>query len=134
MNQFQSALIFIASTLTLAANASETKFVAGDKTLETQICVAAVQNNILKYRQSVRKISNFQPLPRHNHKIIANRLTCNDQNIASFARSFGAEDTARYISRYLIRRVDVSRDLAISRSDEDSLNQKEPETIIVTAN
>ena len=131
MKIIQSSLLLVVLLAANPAPVVATEFIAGDKSLETAICVAAVNNNVYKYKSSVGKISNFQPLPNHNQKIVANRLKCNDQNIASFARYYGATETAKYISRFLIRRVQVSRDVAATAYDENAIEK--PESVIVIA-
>ncbi|WNC71564.1 DUF3718 domain-containing protein [Thalassotalea psychrophila] len=84
------ALLIGASPVTLA---SQYKFVATDNNPLTKICLAAVQDNLLRYTRVVKN-NGF------TYQVIANHLKCNDQNIADFAYSYNSIRTAKFINVY----------------------------------
>jgi|GEM_PF-2796489 len=120
-------LLSVMASVSVAATASQTKFVAGDDSIETQICISAAQNELRQYRKNVAKISTKTPMQSRNHVIVANTLQCNDQKVVNFARSYGANRTADYIARHLKPSVSVIRDVAV-------VEKQDAKVIVVTAN
>ncbi|WOH37237.1 DUF3718 domain-containing protein [Thalassotalea fonticola] len=76
-----------------ATFASQYKFVASDDHPLTKVCVAAVQDNLLRYTRTVKN-NGF------TYQVIANHLKCNEQNIADFAYSYNSLRTAKFINAY----------------------------------
>ncbi|WNC69373.1 DUF3718 domain-containing protein [Thalassotalea nanhaiensis] len=84
------ALLIGATPVTLA---SQYKFVATDKDPNTKICIAAAENNLLRYMRLVKHHG-------FTYQVIADHLKCNEQNIADFAYSFSSTRTAKFIDAY----------------------------------
>ncbi|TQV87811.1 DUF3718 domain-containing protein [Aliikangiella coralliicola] len=132
MKLVKLALASVAAVMSLSASATNYVFVAGNDTAETRICVAAVQNDLLSYRQEVKKFTGASPNSNRQHTLIANKLNCNDKNVALFARKYGAEKTANFITRYLRKTVSIRRDIA-NLKVEDLDKSGETKVIVVTA-
>ena len=124
-------LLSVAAALSFSANAGDFLFKAGDQTTETKICIAAAENNLKQYRDTVKKLSVQTPMRVKNNIAVANGLKCNQDDIAVFARKYGANDTAAHISRYLTRNVSIRRDVVeVNMPEKATL----PQVIVVTAN
>ena len=74
--------------------ATEYQFVAGDRSLETKMCIAAVTNNVKKLKRLIA----FETY--YGVKDIARAVFCNDLIIANFAYEYQANDTLAYLDRY----------------------------------
>lgn len=117
--------IALVSALTLGtatANAATYKFVAGNNSTPTQLCVAAGNNNLMKYRSNIKDTALTE-------QYAANKITCNGYNIATFANKYNAMRTAKHINKYKRGSVAIT-DLALG--SEKPSNDKE--IIIVTVN
>jgi len=117
--------IALVSTLSLAsigANAATYKFVAGNDSPSTKLCIAAASDHLMQYRTQLRErnISN---------KFAANSITCNGQHIGEFAQQFDALRTAKLINRFSKNRGSIT-DIVTSKREE----QSNDEVIIVTVN
>jgi len=121
MKKLTKTLIGLTSLLALPTMAGQTTFEAGDNRIETQMCVAAAENKLGKYKRMVDSFSSRKNI----HSIIANKLTCNSQPIANFAYSYNADKTAEFLSNFSKHRITIKREV----SSMQSSNRK----IIVTA-
>ncbi|WP_408641215.1 DUF3718 domain-containing protein [Salinimonas marina] len=71
--------------------------------METQICIAAVTDEKLALRKSVKRLPIASSMSRTEHfrmKIVANSLKCNGDYVANFASKYDASDTYQYLNRY----------------------------------
>lgn len=126
-------LLSAVATTSFAASGTPYTFVAGDNSVETKICIAAVQNDVDNYKNTVKLI----PVTRQRvniHEIVANKLSCNDQDIFRFAQQFSANNTTAYISQFLDKRVLITREVSSLSSTPAPLKMGKNKTIIVTAN
>jgi len=121
MKNLTKTLIGVTSLLALPAMAGQTSFDAGDDRIETQICIAAAENNLGKYKRTVEKLSKR----RNIHSIVANKLSCNNESIADFAYTFNADKTANFLANYSKHKITIKREV----SSKQSTNRK----ILVTA-
>lgn len=93
-------LLFASSAACSIASAHENvSFDPGDKSYETKICIAAAENNLLKYKRAIDSLS-----PRKNravlNRVVAEKLKCNGMSVGEFALTNRADKTAQYIAYY----------------------------------
>ncbi|TQV72090.1 DUF3718 domain-containing protein [Aliikangiella marina] len=112
---------------TSVAMAGSQQFIAGDKTKETAMCIAAASNNVQDYKSLVENYRTTSLVKVRDHQLFANKLTCNDVNIAKFARQYGAEKSAKFISKYLDQNILIRQDIANTQPINTS------KTIVVSA-
>jgi hypothetical protein len=115
------ALIIIPTCLGSSLMAAETnKFIAGDNSIGTKLCIHAAENNLKAYKRTI-KILVTNSSSATNRKV-SNAITCNNMSIVSFARKFGADLTTKHMHRYLINKKGtvVIKDLALKNSIENS--------------
>jgi len=128
MNNVKTLLLAACVTTALPLSAAQYVFVAGNDSMETKLCIAAAENNLKKYKKTARAFS----LNKSVHQVVANKLSCNDQNLASFAWKYGAADTAGFIGRYTESGVIIRREISdASKSTNSALDDQ---TIYVTVN
>lgn len=103
--------------LAFNANSTQYKFVAGDNSFATKVCVLAGSDNKSKLKRS--KQFSFD-----NGKAIANSVRCNDMPIASFAKKYNAMNTFKYLNRLSkpsLREYDTKIEIQdITNADSDS--------------
>lgn len=109
MKNLKPFLLASLAVAVLPLSAAQYVFVPGNDRLETKVCIAAAENNLSKYKSRVRLLSN-QKKPQY--RVVARKLTCNDQNLASFARQYNADETASFISRYSNHEVIIRREIS----------------------
>ena len=115
----------LAGTSTAMAGGHE--FIAGDKSKETAICIAAASNNVRVYKSLVENFRSSSLVKVRDHQLFANKLTCNEVNVAKFARQFGANDSARFITKYLDQNILIRQDVANTKPFTA------PKTVLITA-
>ncbi|WP_373318489.1 DUF3718 domain-containing protein [Alteromonas salexigens] len=97
-------LLGLAACVTsLSAVADRYEFIAGDASVETQVCIAAVTDDKLALRKSVKQLPAARSVHRTEHfrmKSVANSLKCNGDYIANFASKYNASETYQYLNRY----------------------------------
>lgn len=79
------------------------EFIAGDASVETQVCIAAVSDDKLTLRKTVKQLPMARSVYRteqYRMKSVANSLKCNGDYIANFARKYDASETYQYLNRY----------------------------------
>ncbi len=111
MKLLKLVLATIAFTFSFSANSVQYTFVAGDNDPGTMICIAAVENSVLKYH---RKLDKYHV----SRRFAANKLRCNEQNLVAFAKRYNALKTAYAISKYrknyvVIRMTEVEAKLPL---------------------
>ena len=129
MKNLKTLLLATAATVALPLSAAQYVFVPGNDRLETKICIAVAENNLIKYKHKVRLLSTKR---RPDYDVVANTLQCNDQSLASFALKYEADRTAAFISRSLEHEVIIRRE--ISEAKESSKSLADDEIIYVTVN
>ena len=83
------------SSVTLAGSAmADTKKIqATDNSVSTEICVAAAKDRLVSFNKAVSD-------SRLSMKKVANAVSCNGLDIASFAQEQGADKIAKKINSY----------------------------------
>ena len=116
MKSALTLLLSVLAVFALSANGATYKFVAANDQPGTQLCVSAVKNNLLGYKNMARHY-------RMSQKIIANNLTCNGMGIATFAASYQADRTAAYINKYRKGQVSITdiAALPVAKDDEQGV-------------
>jgi hypothetical protein len=92
MNTLKLMPLIMLFALAFSANAIQYKFVAGDDSFATKVCVLAGSDNKGKLKRS--KQHSFD-----NGRSIANSVRCNDMPIAHFAKKYNAMNTFKYLNR-----------------------------------
>ncbi|WP_394174239.1 DUF3718 domain-containing protein [Thalassotalea litorea] len=75
------------------SSAVEYEFVAVDNSNETKTCVSAVSDDLATLKMQVRRSYG------NNVRLMSQILRCNEQDINTFAHTFGAQDTSEYLNR-----------------------------------
>ncbi|WP_304182103.1 DUF3718 domain-containing protein [Pseudoalteromonas prydzensis] len=96
-------------------NTEAAQFVAADNSPGTQLCMAVVSNKPLQLYATMKDL-------RINKNTTADKLHCNNMNIAKFAGTYGFDKTAKYLG------IETTIDTSIQ--DLAKLNQQ---TIMVVA-
>mgnify|MGYP000527461510 CR=1 FL=1 len=122
MKTATTLLLTAATAFAFSASAATYKFVATNDRPGTLLCVSAAENNLLSYKGMSKRY-------RISQRYVANNLTCNGENIATFAATYGATKTAAYINRYHKGKVSIT-DIAKASQDRDK-NAAEDEVIVV---
>jgi len=94
--------VIVAAGFTMSSNANHYQFVAGDNSIETKICVAAVTNDKHALKRKIRRSGDHV-------RSIARNLMCNDQIIANFAYMYNASETFAYLDRYTPKKYKTNR-------------------------
>lgn len=93
-------LSLIAGLITSSSFAQSPAVVAADASIESQLCVSAATNPSHVFKQDVQQ-------QRLQLSMLANKLQCNGQAVAQFARQFGNEQVAKQLGRYVQGHVDI---------------------------
>lgn len=86
------------------ANSTQYKFVAGDNSFSTKVCVLAGSDD-------KARLSRSKGYPNDSGRLIANTVRCNDMTIASFAKKYQAMNTFKYLNgltKLSLREYDTS--------------------------
>ena len=114
MKTLAIALISGLALSSMAANAGQYQFVAGNNSLSTQLCVAAASNHLMQYNN---KAASSGYSKRH----IAQTTTCNGINIGSFAEKYDAQRTAKQINRYRTGNIIITDYAGVTPSQSKEL-------------
>lgn len=122
MNIRQIIAALVLTNIALFATAQgSTKYIfkAADNSLNTKICVAAANDNLVGLKKTSR-------LDRFGIKNITRHLKCNDQDVTNFAATYDAYNTTLYLSKMAPEKYKVNlsqveiTDLARNSSSEHS--------------
>ncbi|WDE03719.1 DUF3718 domain-containing protein [Thalassomonas viridans] len=117
-------LLSAVAAFAFSANAATYKFVATNNEPGTLLCVSAAENNLFDYKDMAKHY-------RVNQRYIANNLTCNGEEIASFAAAYGATKTAAYINRFHKGQVKITDIVAANKSRERAAGDDEVIVVMV---
>jgi len=129
MKSLKTLLFAVVAIVALPVSAAQYVFVPGNDSLETKICIAAAENNLMRYKHKVRLLSTKKT---PTYRVVANTLRCNDTSLAKFALKYDADKTAAFIGRYVDHEVIIRRE--ISAASESSESVADDEIIYVTVN
>ncbi|WP_404339977.1 DUF3718 domain-containing protein [Pseudoalteromonas mariniglutinosa] len=105
----------ILATTIHTADAKATQFVAADTQPGTQACIAITSNRPLDVAQTMRTL-------RLSKRVMINKLQCNDMSSAQFARTYGFNKVANYLS------IDATTSTSIH-----DIAQTNPDHVLVVA-
>jgi hypothetical protein len=88
--------VVVIGLLSFSANATQYKFIATDKSVETKICVLAGSNDKFGLKRVFRQ--NRRGSVAIDSRFYANHITCNDMVMAHFAYKYDALDTFAYLN------------------------------------
>lgn len=116
---------------THVARAENITFKAGDNLPATQLCVAAVNNDVTSTINHIKSIS-LQSGKYLNHKIksATRNVSCNGMNLVAFTAKYNATETFMLLNKSAIRKYKID-DSEVSIHDIASANT--PSIITVTS-
>ncbi|WNC70503.1 DUF3718 domain-containing protein [Thalassotalea psychrophila] len=120
LTHFFTALIALTTTLQVAAQ-GDTKFnfVAQNNSINTQICIASANNELIKLRQLII-------MDKLGTKDITKNLFCNNIDVTHFAALYGANKTTKYLNRYAPKKFKASVDdikiIELANNDSSPIN------------
>ena len=132
MKQLKSGLAVALLTFSTASLAANYEFVAADNTIGTQLCIAAVENNIDRLKDTADDLPMAKSVFSNKKlKVVATKQKCNDVNIVKFAQQYGANDSVKLLAKYLHREVSVHRvsDNSLPSKSKDS---NEPTVVVIS--
>ncbi|TRX55193.1 DUF3718 domain-containing protein [Thalassomonas sp. M1454] len=95
-----SSLIALLSFPAFTAGQHTYKFEAGDSSLATELCVAAVSNDLVTTKRKIRSIGlmdSVSSMSKVKHATL--KISCNNMNMTAFTAKYGASDTFDYLNR-----------------------------------
>ncbi|WP_083926924.1 DUF3718 domain-containing protein [Colwellia piezophila] len=92
MNVLKFILLIVIASFAFNANSIQYKFIAGDNSFATKVCIFAGSDN----KKALRRSKQYSI---DNVRLIANSVLCNDMPIASFAKKYHAMNTFQYLNR-----------------------------------
>ncbi|TLU66817.1 DUF3718 domain-containing protein [Thalassotalea litorea] len=92
MKTLMSAIATALIVASASSQAVEHEFIAADNSNETKTCISAASDDLSSLKKYVRR--SFD----NNVRLMSHALKCNDQDINTFAHTFGAQDTSEYLN------------------------------------
>ncbi len=118
-------VVLATSFITPNAISADYQFIAGDKSVTTKLCVAAVSNNLMATKRYIRGIGVQSFDQSAQVKLALNAVTCNGQNMLEFTANYNADKTFNYLNKRAskkhrihdkdVRIIDIAKQ---SKSDE----------------
>lgn len=100
MRTMTLVLTVVAALVSGQSLANSAPLHAADSRVETQLCISAASEPLHQFKQDAKQ--------HHvSLALLANKLQCNDQSIASFARSYGNAQVAAQLGRLQRGHVDI---------------------------
>ena len=121
MKHFKQLLVLVTIAFPQFIGAEELPVVAGNNSLETKICMAAINNDLFKLKSTISKVAPEAAGYRiWKLRSVARKYKCNDTNIVNFARRFDATNTVGLLAKYLRKTVIISKQ--VTSASTESLN------------
>lgn len=92
---------------TATSQAAEYEFIAADNSVETKTCVYAAADDLQGLKKQVRRSYD------NNVRYMSQLLRCNDQDINTFAHTYGAEGTAGYLNNKVSGKYRIDKSVEI---------------------
>ena len=108
MKLLTKAVLFTTVSLFAGAASAGTKLVAADANPETKMCLLAGEGSRIQFISTAK--DNHFPL-----KLVAQKIRCNGERIASFAKSNGNKSVYSTLSKYGSPHVDIYRTSSVSK-------------------
>ncbi len=118
-----AAVISIPCFLSFSSNAINYTFVAGNDSFATKICLSVVKNRIIHYHKMLKGY-------RVSKKVAANKLRCNQLQLADFAIKYNAHKVAKAINRHKDSRI-ISVTPEIQDKNDADVGEK---TVVIVVN
>lgn len=125
MKKTKYLLLATIAASALPLSAAQYKFVPGNDRVETQICIAAAENNLSKLKNKSLAMSRNAGIFR----TVAKKLTCNNKSIADFAFKYDADKTVKFLDRYSTHDVKIRREISENKKRLEE-NETNPERIV----
>lgn len=100
MRLFTIAAVCLSSSLLCSAALAETRFVPTDHSTATMLCISAATDSRLVFKREVND-SNMRM------QTVANKISCNDMPIASFAQFAGNDKVYQHLRGYMKGQVQI---------------------------
>ncbi|MDG1733686.1 MAG: DUF3718 domain-containing protein [Thalassotalea sp.] len=106
-----STLIALLSLPVLADEQHTYTFSAGDNSLATELCLAAVTNDLAATKKKIRSIGLLDGVSSTQRVKNATRnISCNDMNLMTFTAEYGASDTFEYLNKRGVKMYRIDTD------------------------
>ena len=99
MKLLTTAVVLIPLLLSGNSEAKDVKYVAGDDSIESEMCVSAATDSVNKFRRTVT-LNLPMRSPIASMRLISNKLNCNGDNIETFAQLTQNDAVAQYLGRF----------------------------------
>lgn len=123
MKKMKYLLLTMVAVSSLPLSATQYVFVPSNDRIETQICIAAAENNLSKFKNKVLALSRKPSI----YRAVARKLTCNNQSIADFAFKYDANKTVKFLDRHSQHDVKIRREISAAKklfeANENSLER-----------
>ncbi len=123
------AILFTA--FSFSASATNYKFVAGDKTSATKICLAALSDKPIRLLRALNYLEASSTIPQVKLRIVAQHQTCNNTNIALFASQYGAKKTTKMLARHLKSSITIRQEIA-DNLENPRIESNEEKVVVIT--
>ncbi|MEP1742448.1 MAG: DUF3718 domain-containing protein [Kangiellaceae bacterium] len=125
MKKIKYLLLATIAASVLPLSAAQYVFVPANDRIETQICIAAAENKLSKFKHKAKALSRDSGV----YRTIAKKLTCNEQPIADFAFQYDANKTVKFLDRFTGHDVKIRREISENKKRLEE-NETNPERIV----
>lgn len=125
MKKIKYLLLSAIAASALPLSAAQYVFVPGNDRIETQICIAAAENNLHKFKSKSLALSRNAGI----YRTVAKKLTCNNKTVADFAFKYDANKTVKFLDRYSEHDVKIRREISENKRLLES-TESDPERIV----
>lgn len=139
MKAFSAVTLFIIvfTLFSGKANAASTTFVAGDDTLATKLCIAAVSNDVQKTKSHINRLALMAGINTGMYsktKFATDDIRCNNTNLVNFTAQYNAKDTFEYFNKRAEKKYRLNTDeiKVIDLARQNAL-PSQPQIIVITS-
>ncbi|TPH13418.1 DUF3718 domain-containing protein [Litorilituus lipolyticus] len=122
-------LAMVLTLTSLNANATQYKFIAADRSIETKMCVYAGNNNTVKLKRAIQYHAMGSTI--NTKRFAVNNITCNDLVMAHFAHKYDASDTFKFLNRFTAQKNKIPTTSVEIKDVAAVLNSTNEETQII---
>ncbi|WNC71944.1 hypothetical protein RGQ13_17775 [Thalassotalea psychrophila] len=129
--------IIVFTLFSSKVNAANITFKAGDDSLATKLCLAAVSNDLQKTKRYISRLAlmtgiNTGMYGRTN--FASDDIRCNDTDLVKFTAQYNAKDTFEFINKRAMKKYRLNTDevKVIDLARQNSMNNT-PQVIVITS-
>ncbi|WNC68936.1 hypothetical protein RI845_01985 [Thalassotalea nanhaiensis] len=128
--------VFLLLTFKAYANQNIT-FEAGDNTIATKLCVAAVSNDLKKTKLYISRLGMMAGIHTGMYgrtSFASDDILCNDTDLVKFTAQYNAKDTFEFINKRALKkyRLDAEEIKIIDLARQQRMNNS-PKVILITS-